>query len=155
VFSKIAVTVLFAVAVSSGAVALFNHYENLVAQNATLQSNVVRLKAAVDTEKAATGAAVKRIDDFAEAMRRNASDMMALSERTNTILSETRKIPDVLAKHDLAALLSRKQVLTLRAVNRGTERTWRLFERATARSAHNTDGATSAGAVTVADPSAR
>jgi hypothetical protein len=155
VLSKIATSVLFAVAVSSGAVALFKHYEKLVAQNATLQANVVRLKEAVEAEKVATGAAIKRIDDFAEAMRRNASDMMALSERTNTILSETRKIPDVLAKHDLATLLSRKQVLTLRAVNRGTERTWRLFERATARGAYDATGAANAGANTVAEPGAR
>lgn len=138
--SRIIAYVVAASLLVGGAALMFARYEKLVADNATAQANIEKALNAFKIEKEANAQLRDQLRSVSTAMEQQSAEMFALIERTNAATMQVKEATDVLAKHDIKALLTKKQALTLRRVNAATKRTLGMFERATTPSGRSDAG---------------
>lgn len=106
----------------------YRHYNALLEDFATTKENVGKLEVALKTQTATTEQAVAAIAEWQNASRQILVDLEKTNQAAGDARDEVRKLQESLDSHDLAALAYRRPGLTLRALNRGTDRAARLLE---------------------------
>lgn len=102
-----------------------------------------RLDLALTTQKAATEAAKETVNAWKASAEAFQKTLEAMAANQAEATKETRRLNDVLAKHDLGALAEKKPGLVGARVNDGSDRMLRLLQDASA--GRNTDGPGEAG----------
>lgn len=128
---KIGVGALIGVALVTAIALSYRHYTGLVDDKAELTARVGTLEQDVAREKARADAFKLTIDkwDKAAAVQADALDRFSNAQREAG--ETTRKLTDVLSKHDLGALARSKPGLIQTRINAGTADAFRLLEQST------------------------
>ncbi len=128
---KIGAGALIGVALVTAIVLSYRHYDGLVQDKAELSAQVATLEQGKAAEKARADALELAIDKWDDAAKIQAESL----ERFSTVQREagetTRKLTDVLSKHDLGALARAKPGLIQSRINAGTADAFRLLEQST------------------------
>lgn len=128
---KIGAGVLIGVALVTTIALSYRHYTGLVQDKVDLTAKVGTLEQDVAREKSRADAFERTIDKWDEA----ATIQVAALDRFSTAQREagetTRKLTDVLSKHDLGALARSKPGLIQSRINAGTADAFRLLEQST------------------------
>jgi hypothetical protein len=107
------------------------HYTSLLEERDTLRQNVARVETALETQRAATAAAVKVIGEWSAAQERTVETLRELAQKSEAAREEGRRINRVLAEHDLGALAAARPGLVQRRLDDGTARALRMLRDAT------------------------
>lgn len=150
---KIGAGVLIGVALVTAIALSYRHYTGLIDDKATLTEQVGTLKQDVAREKARADAFKLTIDKWDEAAAKQAEALDRFSTAQREAGETTRKLTDVLSKHDLGALARSKPGLIQTRINAGTADAFRLLEQSTG--AAPTGGAQAAPAARPAKAPAR
>lgn len=102
--------------------------DHIVSQNAQLKANQAVLTGAVAEQKQTIQAATTRLGEFKDAEKQIRQDIQDLTKAQQDATAETRRLNDVLSKHDLSKLAGAKPALVEHAVNAGTARSLQLLE---------------------------
>ncbi len=128
---KIGAGALIGVALVTAIALSYRHYTGLVDDKATLTEQVGTLKQDVAREKARADAFKLTIDKWDEAAAKQAEALDRFSTAQREAGETTRKLTDVLSKHDLGALARSKPGLIQTRINAGTADAFRLLEQST------------------------
>ncbi len=128
---KIGAGVLIGVALVTTIALSYRHYTGLIDDKATLTEQVGTLKQDVAREKARADAFELTIDKWDEAAAKQAEALDRFSTAQREAGETTRKLTDVLSKHDLGALARSKPGLIQTRINAGTADAFRLLEQST------------------------
>lgn len=104
------------------------HYDGLVEEINTLSADKASLVAALEVERTATTSLQLAIKEWKEGYDRLARAQIDLSRAHQAATAETRRLNELLGRHDLGALARSKPGLVERRVNDGTARAMRLLE---------------------------
>lgn len=111
------------------AVALaYNHYTGLLKDRETLKQNVATLESALTVEKAATEAAVEKVDEWRTAFTNLQEDIQALSETQARSRDEVRRLQSIFTEHNLGKLAEARPALIEKRINDGSRRINGLLE---------------------------
>lgn len=150
---KIGAGVLIGVALVTAIALSYRHYTGLIDDKAELTAKVGTLEQDVAREKARADAFQLTIDKWDEAAAKQAEALDRFSTAQREAGETTRKLTDVLSKHDLGALARSKPGLIQTRINAGTADAFRLLEQSTG--AAPTGGAQAAPAARPAQAPAR
>lgn len=150
---KIGAGVLIGVALVTTIALSYRHYTGLIDDKAELTAKVGTLEQDVAREKARADAFKLTIDKWDEAAAKQAEALDRFSTAQREAGETTRKLTDVLSKHDLGALARSKPGLIQTRINAGTADAFRLLEQSTG--AAPTGGAQAAPAARPAQAPAR
>ncbi|URA07016.1 hypothetical protein P9A47_gp48 [Xanthomonas phage Elanor] len=128
---KIGAGVLIGVALVTTIALSYRHYDGLVQDKADLTAKVGTLEQDVAREKSRADAFERTIDKWDEAAGIQAAALDRFSTVQRDAGETTRKLTDVLSKHDLGALARSKPGLIQTRVNAGTADAFRLLEQST------------------------
>lgn len=128
---KIGAGALIGVALVTAIALSYRHYTGLVDDKAELTARVGTLEQDVAREKARADAFELTIDKWDEAAAVQAEALDRFSTAQREAGETTRKLTDVLSKHDLGALARSKPGLIQNRVNAGTADAFRLLEQST------------------------
>ncbi|UQM93920.1 i-spanin [Stenotrophomonas phage vB_Sm_QDWS359] len=128
---KIGAGVLIGVALVTAIALSYRHYTGLVDDKAKLTAKVGTLEQDVAREKARADAFKLTIDKWDEAAAVQADALDRFSNAQREAGETTRKLTDVLSKHDLGALARSKPGLIQTRINAGTADAFRLLEQST------------------------
>ncbi|ATS92228.1 hypothetical protein P9A53_gp45 [Xanthomonas phage vB_Xar_IVIA-DoCa6] len=109
----------------------YRHYSGLVQDKVELTAQVATLEQGKAAEKARADALDKAIDKWDDAAKIQADALDRFSTVQRDAGETTRKLTDVLSKHDLGALARSKPGLIQSRVNAGTADAFRLLEQST------------------------
>lgn len=132
---KIGAGALIGVALVTAIALSYRHYTGLVDEKAELTAKVGTLEQDVAREKSRADAFKLTIDKWDEAAAVQASALDRFSNAQREAGETTRKLTDVLSKHDLGALARSKPGLIQTRINAGTADAFRLLEQSTAGAA--------------------
>lgn len=128
---KIGAGALIGVALVTAIALSYRHYTGLVDDKAELTARVGTLEQDVAREKARADAFKLTIDKWDEAAAVQADALDRFSNAQREAGETTRKLTDVLSKHDLGALARSKPGLIQTRINAGTADAFRLLEQST------------------------
>lgn len=128
---KIGAGALIGVALVTAIALSYRHYTGLVDDKAALTAKVGTLEQDVAREKARADAFKLTIDKWDEAAAVQADALDRFSNAQREAGETTRKLTDVLSKHDLGALARSKPGLIQTRINAGTADAFRLLEQST------------------------
>ena len=128
---KIGAGALIGVALVTAIALSYRHYTGLVDDKAELTAKVGTLEQDVAREKARADAFKLTIDKWDEAAAVQADALDRFSNAQREAGETTRKLTDVLSKHDLGALARSKPGLIQTRINAGTADAFRLLEQST------------------------
>lgn len=128
---KIGAGALIGVALVTAIALSYRHYTGLVDDKAKLTAKVGTLEQDVAREKARADAFELTIDKWDEAAAVQADALDRFSNAQREAGETTRKLTDVLSKHDLGALARSKPGLIQTRINAGTADAFRLLEQST------------------------
>lgn len=128
---KIGAGALIGVALVTAIALSYRHYTGLVDDKAELTAKVGTLEQDVAREKARADAFKLTIDKWDEAAAVQADALDRFSNAQREAGETTRKLTDVLSKHDLGALARSKPGLIQTRINAGTVDAFRLLEQST------------------------
>lgn len=128
---KIGAGVLIGVALVTTIALSYRHYTGLIDDKAELTEQVGTLKQDVAREKARADAFELTIDKWDEAAAKQAEALDRFSTVQREAGDTTRRLTDVLSKHDLGALARSKPGLIQTRINAGTADAFRLLEQST------------------------
>lgn len=128
---KIGAGALIGVALVTAIALSYRHYTGLVDDKAELTAKVGTLEQDVAREKARADAFKLTIDKWDEAAAVQADALDQFSNAQREAGETTRKLTDVLSKHDLGALARSKPGLIQTRINAGTADAFRLLEQST------------------------
>lgn len=128
---KIGAGALIGVALVTAIALSYRHYTGLVDDKAELTAKVGALEQDVAREKARADAFKLTIDKWDEAAAVQADALDQFSNAQREAGETTRKLTDVLSKHDLGALARSKPGLIQTRINAGTADAFRLLEQST------------------------
>lgn len=128
---KIGAGALIGVALVTTIALSYRHYTGLVDAKAELTAKVGTLEQDVAREKARADAFKLTIDKWDEAAAAQADALDRFSNAQREAGETTRKLTDVLSKHDLGALARSKPGLIQTRINAGTADAFRLLEQST------------------------
>ena len=132
---KIGAGALIGVALVTAIALSYRHYTGLVDDKAELTAKVGTLEQDVAREKARADAFKLTIDKWDEAAAKQAEALDRFSTAQREAGETTRKLTDVLSKHDLGALARSKPGLIQTRINAGTADAFRLLEQSSAGAA--------------------
>lgn len=107
------------------------HYQSVVADRDAAMVNSGKLEIALQVERAATVAALAAIDEWREAMATMTETVELMADEQHEANEQTRRLNNVLSKHDLEALSLAKPGLIERRINSGTADIFGMFESVT------------------------
>lgn len=128
---KIGAGVLIGVVMVTAVALSYRHYTGLVDAKADLTAKVGTLEQDVAREKARADAFKLTIDKWDEAAAIQAKALDQFSTVQREAGETTRKLTDVISKHDLGALARSKPGLIQTRINAGTADAFRLLEQST------------------------
>lgn len=128
---KIGAGVLIGVALVTAVALSYRHYTGLVDAKAELTAKIATLEQDVVREKARGDAFKITIDKWDEAAAKQAEALDRFSTAQREAGETSRRLSDVLSKHDLGALARSKPGLIQNRVNAGTADAFRLLEQST------------------------
>lgn len=128
---KVGISAAIGVALVAAVAVSYRHYASLVEANAALTGTVRDLEADVAREKSRADALSGALQLWNQAAERQAKALEDNTKAQREAGTETRRLNDVLSKHDLGALARGKPGLIENRVNAGTERTRRLLQQST------------------------
>lgn len=149
---KLVAWAVIGVCLVSAAVLAYLQYASMVKQIASLSETVGEVRTDLSREKLRNQTLQATVVAWGEASDRQAQALLDLTERQHTAGEHLRELKDVLSKHDLKGLASKKPKLVENAVNSGTARTLRLLEQSTSPATVGT-GPTSSSTNTSSAPS--
>ena len=132
---KIGAGALIGVALVTAIALSYRHYTGLIDDKTELTAKVGTLEQDVAREKARADAFELTIDKWDEAAAVQAGALDRFSNAQREAGETTRKLTDVLSKHDLGALARSKPGLIQTRINAGTADALRLLEQSTAGAA--------------------
>ena len=128
---KIGAGALIGVALVTAIALSYRHYTGLIDDKTELTAKVGTLEQDVAREKARADAFELTIDKWDEAAAVQAGALDRFSNVQREAGETTRKLTDVLSKHDLGALARSKPGLIQTRINAGTADAFRLLEQST------------------------
>lgn len=130
---KLGAGALIGVALVTAIVLSYSHYSGLVDAKAELTAQVATLEQGKAAEKARADALELAIDKWDDAAKDQVAALDRFSNAQREAGETSRKLTDVLSKHDLGALARSKPGLVENRVNAGTADAFRLLEQSTGR----------------------
>ncbi len=115
--------------VASAAVALgYNHYTNLLDTVGNLRADNLLLEGAVSAQGRTIDAQQDAIQEWKASRAELVTQMETLQATAERATEETRRLDDILTKHDTGALARGRPGLVERRINSGSARIGRLLE---------------------------
>lgn len=111
----------------------------------TSRANVAKMEVAKLIQDDTIAAQLEALAKWEVSFTELQETAMELQEVRLNATSESRRLNEIFAKHDMEALSASKPDALERLVNRGTRDVFRMFERETARNIYNPDRDTDAG----------
>ncbi len=105
----------------------YTHYTNLLEQNKQLANDNSTLRVAVDTQSKTVDKAIETIENWDNTAKRFESAVIEMQEINYQSKEQSRRIDEILAKHNLAALSLKKPGLIENRINAGTTDAQRLL----------------------------
>lgn len=139
-YAKLVIYGIAGLAVASIITLAYLHYKGLVDENATFRENNAVLRVAVDQQQAAVTAATEAVKAWKDSAARLEVVISEMTDAQRLAATQTRKLNDVFAKHDLEALTLRKPGLIQRRINSGSAANRRMLECITSGADHCSAG---------------
>ena len=105
----------------------YHHYTGLLEDNVALEKEKTRLELAVDAEAKAKEAAIANALEWQDQSRKQLEALNAATAVQSQATEQMRKLNDVLSKHDLKAVASKKPKLVEDRLNSGTAGALRML----------------------------
>lgn len=128
---RIAAVVVVLALVAGLATAGYLHYTSMVTELASKASQITELRVQVAQERANVQEAIKVNRMWAEEARKTEETLRRLAQNQSDAAAETRRLNEVLARHNLSRLAAERPVLLERRINAGSDRIIRLLTEAT------------------------
>ncbi len=134
------------IGVAVGAIGLaYWQYTVMKSDLETSRANVAKLEVAKLVQDDTIASQLEALAKWEVSFTKLQETAMELQEVRLNATSESRRLNDIFAKHDMEALSASKPDTLERLINRGSNNVFRMFERETARTVHNPDRNTATG----------
>lgn len=127
ILHKIGAYALVAVALSVSIYLGYNHYQGLLADISTLETNNTKLQTSFDLEKESVEQLTQLVTEWQMAAEAAQLRAQRLQESEARARAETRRLNDIFSRHDFTLLARAKPGLIERRINDGTDRVFSVL----------------------------
>lgn len=117
----------------------FREFNARAARIAVLEADKVTLELVIDTQKEVITAQADAIESWSDAMDNVQETMQEMADNQVEANEQSRRLNDVLGKHDLEALSLARPELVERTINRASADVFRMLHDKTAGNIHEDD----------------
>lgn len=117
----------------------FKEFNDRAAEIEVLKADKITLELVVDTQKETITAQADAIESWSDAMDMVQDTMQEMADNQIEANEQSRRLNDVLGKHDLEALSLAKPELIERTINRASNNVFRMLHDKTAGDIHEDD----------------